>query len=136
MPRFNNYPDTFSKVIRRRSDNLSKTITPPTQNVPVFATIRLKTNNTIDSVFTNEDFQRGNSYSTADNLRLLNPKTGTLTPYYVRSSDGTWRSAFGFPATNTVIQNNTLVSISRRGATLKTYTLKDTARVTTYQPFG
>ena len=135
MPRFNNYPDTFSKVIRRRSDNLSTTITPPTQNIGVFATIRLKTDSTIDSVFTNADFQRGLSASTGDNLRLVNPKFGALTAYYVRSSDGTWRSAVGGAAANIVIQNNTMVSIVRRGATLRTYTLKDTARVTTYQPF-
>ena len=135
MPRFNNYPDSFSKVIRRRSDNLSTTITPPTQNLAIFATIRLKTNNTIDSVFTNADFARGSSAATADNLRLLNPKIGSLAVYYVRSSDGTWRGAAGGAAANIVIQNNTLVSIFRRGATLRTYTLKDTARVTTYPPF-
>jgi len=134
MPRFNNYPDSFSKIIRRRSDNLSTTITPPTQATTQFAILRLKTNNTIDSVFTNSDFARGASASSADNLRIWNPKTGTLDNYYVRTSDGTWRSSVGTAGTNVVIQSNTLIGIIRRGATLKTYTVKDTARLTTYSP--
>lgn len=135
MPRFNNYPDTFSKVIRRRSDNLSTTITPPTQNVAFFVTIRLKTDNTIDSVFTNSDFQRGASAATADNLRLTNAKTGATVAYYVRTSDGTWRDGFNIASANTRVQNNTLISIIRRAATSKDYTLKGTAKATTYTPF-
>jgi hypothetical protein len=135
MPRFNNYPDSFSKVIRRRSDNLSTTITPPAESVTFFVTIRLKTNNTIDSVFTNADFLRGNSSSTADNLRLVDTKTGAVNTYYVRTSDGTWRNALSTLAPNVIIQNNTIVGILRRAATLRTFTLKDTARVTTYTPF-
>jgi hypothetical protein len=135
MPRFNNYPDSFSKVIRRRSDNLSTTISPPTENVAFFVTIRLKTDNTIDTVFTNADFQRGINSNGADNLRLTNAKNGSISLYYVRTSDGTWRDAIGSSAANVRIQNNTVISIIRRGATLKTYTLKDTARATTYTPF-
>ena len=135
MPRFNNYPDTFSKVIRRRSDNLSTTITPPTQNVSFFVTIRLKTDNTIDSVFTNADFQRGASTSTADNLRLTNAKSGATSNYYVRTSDGTWRDAVGTASANVRVQNNTIIAILRRAATSKNYTLKGTAKATTYTPF-
>jgi len=134
MPRFNNYPDSFSKIIRRRSDNLSTTITPPTIATTFFAVIRLKTNNTIDSVFTNSDFTRGASASSSDNLRIWNPKTGSLDTYYVRTSDGTWRSSISASAPNVIIQNNTLIGIIRRGTTLKTYTVKDTARLTTYSP--
>jgi hypothetical protein len=135
MPRFNNYPDSFSKVIRRRSDNLSTTITPPTENVTHFFTIRLKTNNTIDSIFTNADFQRGASSSSADNLRLVDARTGSINIYHIRTSDGTWRNAFNTLASNVIIQNNTIIGILRRGATLRTFTLKDTARATTYTPF-
>jgi hypothetical protein len=135
MPRFNNYPDTFSKVIRRRSDNLSTIITPPTQNVAFFVTIRLKTDNTIDSVFTNADFQRGGSAATSDNLRLTNAKTGSIAVYYVRTSDGTWRDAFNILAENVRVQNNSLISIIRRDASSKDYTLKGTAKATTYTPF-
>lgn len=135
MPRFNNYPDSFSKVIKRRSDNLSTIITPPSQNVYFFVMIRLKTNNTIDSVFTNADFSRGASTASADSLRIFNSKTGTFSNYYIRSSDGTWKDSVNNPASNTVIQNNTIVGILRRGASLKNYTLKDTARATTYSPF-
>ena len=135
MPRFNNYPDSFSKVIRRRSDNLSTTISPPTENVAFFVTIRLKTDNTIDTVFTNADFQRGASSLDADNLRLTNAKNGSSVTYFVRTLDGTWRNALGLSAANVHIQNNSLVSIVRRGAALKNYTLKNTARATTYTPF-
>jgi hypothetical protein len=135
MPRFNNYPDSFSKVIRRRSDNLSTTITPTTQDVSFFVTIRLKTNNTIDSVFTNADFQRGASSASADNLRLADASTGGVSTYHIRTSDGTWRNAANALSTNVIIQNNTIVGILRRGATLRTFTLKDTARATTYTPF-
>jgi hypothetical protein len=135
MPRFNSYPDTFSRVIRRRSDNLSTTITPPTQNVSFFVTIRLKTDNTIDTVFTNADFQRGTSSSTADNLRIYNPKTGSFTVIFVRTSDGSFRNTVGQAASNTVISNNTIVGILRRSATSKDYTLKGTARATTYATF-
>ena len=135
MPRLNNYPDTFSKVIRRRSDNLSTTITPPTQNVAFFVTIRLKTDNTIDSVFTNADFQRAISVASADNVRLTNAKTGGVTAYYVRTSDGTWRDSVGALAANVRVQNNTIVSIIRRAVTSKDYTLKGTAKATTYTPF-
>ena len=135
MPRFNNYPDTFSKVIRRRSDNLSTTITPPTQDVALFVTLRLKTDNTIDSVFTNADFQRGSSSATADNLRLTNAKTNGTSTYHVRTSDGTWRDAFGNAVANTRVQNNIIIGILRRSATVKTYTLKGTAKATTYPPF-
>ena len=135
MPRFNNYPDTFSKVIRRRSDNLSTTITPPTQNVAFIVTIRLKTDNTIDSVFTNADFQRGASSASADNLRLINAKTGSTSIYYVRTSDGTWRDVLNTASATVRVQNNTLISILRRGATSKDYTLKGTAKATTYTPF-
>jgi len=133
--RLNNYPSSFSKVIRRRSDNLSNTISPPTQNVSFFVTIRLKTNNTVDSVFTNADFLRGASNSSADNVRVVNPKNSSVSIYHVRTSDGTWRDALNSNAANFVIQNNSIISILRRGATLKTYTLKDTARATTYTPF-
>ena len=135
MPRFNNYPDTFSKVIRRRSDNLSTTITPPTQNVAFIVTIRLKTDNTIDSVFTNADFQRGASSASADNLRLINAKTGSTSIYYVRTSDGTWRDVLNTASATVRVQNNTLISILRRDATSKDYTLKGTAKATTYTPF-
>jgi hypothetical protein len=135
MPRFNNYPQSFSKVIRRRSDNLSTTITPPTQNVAFFVTIRLKTDNTIDSVFTNSDFTRGSSSASADNLRFTNPKTGGVTLYYVRSSDGTWRDSFNTASSAVRVQNNSIVSIIRRDATSKNYTLKGTAKATTYTPF-
>jgi len=135
MPRFNNYPSSFSTVIKRRSDNLSNTISPPTENVAFNVVIRLKTNNTIDTVFTNADFQRGSSAASADNLQLRNAKINSAALYYVRASDGTWRNAFGDNAANVVIQNNTLIAILRRGATLRTFTLKDTARATTYTPF-
>jgi hypothetical protein len=135
MPRFNNYPDSFSKVIRRRSDNLSTTITPPTENVAFNVVIRLKTNNTIDTVFTNADFQRGTNSAQADNLEIRNAKIGSYLLYWVRASDGTWRDAVGSSAANVVIQNNIVISILRRGATLRTFTLKDTARATTYTPF-
>jgi hypothetical protein len=98
-------------------------------------TIRLKSNNTVDSVFTNADFLRGTSNTSADNVRVINPKNGSIAVYHVRTSDGTWRDTLNSNATNAVIQNNSLISILRRGETLKTYTLKDTARATTYTPF-
>lgn len=135
MPRFNNYPQSFSSVVKRKSDNLLSTITPPQQTTAFFVTIRLKTDNTIDSVFTNSDFQRGASSSSADNLRLTNPKNSAISVYYIRTSDGTWRNSFGNPASNDIIQNNSLISIVRRSATSKTYTLKGTAKATTYTPF-
>lgn len=134
MPRFNNYPDSFSKIIRRRSDNLTTTITPAISGTTSFAVIRLKTNNTIDSVFTNSEFTRGISISSSDNLRILNPRIGTLDSYYVRTSDGTWRNQVGAASANVVIQSNNLIGIIRRGVTEKTYTVKDTARLTTYSP--
>jgi hypothetical protein len=135
MPRFNNYPDSFSKVIRRRSDNLSTTISPLSQNVIFRVTIRLKTSNTIDTVFTNEDFERGTNAAAADSVQLYNPKTGAGSQYYVRASDGTWRDAVGNSAANVRIQNNSVIGIVRRAVFLKNYTLKDTARATTYSPF-
>ena len=135
MPRFNNYPQSFSSVIKRKSDNLSSTITPPSQTTPFFVTIRLKTNNTIDSVFTNSDFQRGVTFSTADNVRLTNPKNGSIVTYYVRTSDGAWRNTTGGSATNQLIENNSVISIVRRSSTSKTFTLKETAKATTYTPF-
>jgi hypothetical protein len=135
MPRFNNYPDSFSKVIRRRSDNLSTIISPPTETVAFNVVIRLKTNNTIDTVFTNADFQRGGSPASADNLQIRNAKINSSVIYYVRASDGTWRDVFGISSANVVIQNNSIIAILRRGATLRTFTLKDTARATTYTPF-
>lgn len=136
MPVYNHCAVRFNNRIRSRSDNLTTSVTPPTQNVPRYFKIRLKDNNTLATVFNKADFRASAIVASADILAIYNPKTNTLILYYVRSPTLEWRSTRGADnADNAVIENNIYVGITRRGATLKTYTVNANTKITTYAPF-
>jgi hypothetical protein len=123
MPLFNDFSVKLGKRKKDRSDNLTSSITPPSQGVTIYRKIRLKNNTTIDTAFTKSDFQTGNSSSSADNISLYNPKTGSFTSYYVRTSDSTWRNSANTISADVAVQNNIYVGFKRAGATSRNYTL-------------
>jgi hypothetical protein len=136
-------PRLKNNSIKRQNGNLTSawvTIQPVGPQNLVRTSIN--DNNTLETVFDENELLRAQTVGSADQIRIANPINNSLTGYFFNTGSATvpinkWRLALnrlGPDQNNTVIPNNAVIQILRVGtAGLKTINLKGTARIATYQ---